>query len=57
MTLVLADILAAAPVGTIDVSGLSRTGHLDALRAFRPELAWPATHAARSVRWLPGCRS
>ena len=42
----LADILAAAPVSAIEVSGLSRTGHLDALRAFRPELVWPATHAA-----------
>jgi hypothetical protein len=32
--------------GALDVSGLSRTGHLDQLRAFRPQLVWPATHAA-----------
>lgn len=32
--------------GAIEVSGLARTGHLDALRAFRSGLAWPATRAA-----------
>jgi len=42
----LADILAAAPPAAIDVCGLTRTSHLDALRAFRPGLGWPATHAA-----------
>jgi hypothetical protein len=42
----LAEIVAAAPAGAIGVSGLIRTGHLNALRAFRPDLAWPATQAA-----------
>ncbi len=42
----LADIIAAAPPGAIDVCGLTRTDHLDTLRTFRPGLAWPATHAA-----------
>jgi predicted nucleic acid-binding protein len=42
----IADILAAAPAGAIDVCGLTRTAHLDALLALRPGLGWPATHAA-----------
>ncbi len=42
----LAEIIAAAPAGAIDVCGLSRTGHLDNLRARHPDLGWPATHAA-----------
>lgn len=32
--------------GAIDICGLARTGHLDALRAFHPGLSWPATHTA-----------
>ncbi len=42
----LADIIAAAPVGAIDICGLTRTGPLDTLRAQNPRLIWPATHAA-----------
>ncbi|MBT8224431.1 MAG: hypothetical protein HKP61_16380 [Dactylosporangium sp.] len=41
-----ADLVAAAPPGAIDICGLSRTGFLDALRAFHPGLSWPAIHAA-----------
>jgi hypothetical protein len=28
------------------ICGLTRTSHLDAIRAFRPDLSWPITHAA-----------
>jgi hypothetical protein len=42
----LADIIAAAPPGTIDVCGLSRSARLDTLRAIHPRLGWAATHAA-----------
>jgi hypothetical protein len=41
----LADMIAAAPPGAIDVRGLSRTSHLDALRAFHPDVTWPTAHA------------
>ena len=42
----LADIIAAAPAGAIDICGLTRTDHLDTLRAAHPELGWAPTHAA-----------
>jgi hypothetical protein len=42
----LADIVAGAPAGAVDVCGLTRTGQLDQLRAAQPGLDWPATHAA-----------
>jgi hypothetical protein len=42
----LAEIVAAAPPGAVDICGLTRTGHLEALRAFHPRLGWPTTHAA-----------
>jgi hypothetical protein len=42
----LADLIAVAPPGAIDVCGLTRTSHPDALRALCPQLGWPATHAA-----------
>lgn len=42
----LADIIAAAPPGLIDVCGLTRSVRLDALRVAHPGLSWPATHAA-----------
>lgn len=42
----LAEIIAAAPSGAITVCGLTRSGHLDELRASKLELDWPATHAA-----------
>ncbi|HET8684125.1 MAG TPA: hypothetical protein VFM54_19965 [Micromonosporaceae bacterium] len=41
-----AEIVVAVPAGTIVVSGLTRTSHLDALMALVPGLGWPATHAA-----------
>jgi hypothetical protein len=42
----LAELIAAAPPGAIGICGLTRTAHLDALRALCPQLGWPATHAA-----------
>jgi hypothetical protein len=42
----LADLIAVAPAGAIDICGLSRTGYLDSLRQQNPRLEWPATHAA-----------
>ncbi|WP_239382221.1 hypothetical protein [Frankia sp. CIT1] len=42
----LADIIAVAPAGAIDICGLTRTGHLDTLRERHSRLEWPATHAA-----------
>jgi hypothetical protein len=42
----LADVVAAAPPGAIEVSGLARDDQLDALRVLCPGLGWPATHAA-----------
>ena len=41
-----ADLIASARNGAIAVSGLTRTAYLDALVALRPNLGWPATHAA-----------
>jgi hypothetical protein len=41
-----ADLVATARIGAIAVSELARTVQLDALTALRPELDWPATHAA-----------
>jgi hypothetical protein len=42
----LADLIAAAPPGAINVSGLTRGDHLDALRTFHPDLNWSTAHAA-----------
>jgi hypothetical protein len=42
----LADILAAAPPGAINITGLTRTSHLDTLRASHPQIGWPIAHAA-----------
>ncbi|MBE1485672.1 hypothetical protein [Plantactinospora soyae] len=42
----LAELIAAAPPGAIDLCGLTRTDHLDTLRINHPELSWPAVHAA-----------
>lgn len=42
----MAEIIAAAPLGAIDVCGLRRTEHIDELRARCPWMTWPATHAA-----------
>jgi len=39
-----AEIVAAAPPDAISVSGLSRSGAMDAVRATR-RMGWPATHA------------
>jgi hypothetical protein len=42
----LADLSPPRRLGAINICGLTRTGHLDALRALCPQLGWPATHAA-----------
>ncbi len=42
----LADIIAVAPAGAIDICGLTRTGYLGTLRSHNPHLDWPASHAA-----------
>jgi hypothetical protein len=42
----LADMIAAAPSGSIAVGGFTRTAHLDALIVLQPRLGWPATQAA-----------
>lgn len=41
----LADIIAAAPAGAVEVRGLTRTERLDRVRAAYPWLDWPAVHA------------
>jgi hypothetical protein len=41
----LANVLADAPPGVIQFSDLIRTIELDALRAERPHMRWPAAHA------------
>lgn len=42
----MAELVAEAPPGAIEICGLTRSSHLDALRTFRPHLDWPAAHAA-----------
>ncbi|KXK59258.1 hypothetical protein AWW66_25235 [Micromonospora rosaria] len=41
----LADIIAAAPAGTVEVCGLARTDRLEWVRTVYPWLPWPAAHA------------
>lgn len=40
-----AALLADAPVGSLDVVGLTRTAQWSAVRAAFPTLRWPASHA------------
>jgi hypothetical protein len=42
----LAELIATAPAGTIEIRGLRRTARLDMLRDHHPRLGWPGTHAA-----------